>query len=211
MANNLLIIGAGGHGKVVGESAAKMGHWSEIAFLDDKFPSLNSILNWSVVGNLQQVEELRSKYSDCVVAIGDNTFRLELIKKCLKLGYSLPSITHPSSLISPFVSLGEGCVAFARTVVNPDSKIDDGCILNTGVIVDHDCVLEEGVHLASGVTLAGGVRVGRESLIGVGASVTPYTVIGKNVIVAAGSVVTKDIGNNVLVAGVPAKVIKNHE
>ena len=211
MANNLLIIGAGGHGKVVAESAAKMGRWSEIAFLDDKFPSLNSILNWSVIGTLQQMEELQSKYSDCVVAIGDNAFRLKLIKKCLKLGYSLPSIIHPSSFISSFVSLGAGCVAFARTVVNPDSRIDDGCILNTGVIVDHDCVLGEGVHLASGVSLAGGVCIGRESLIGVGASVNPYTVIGENVIVAAGSVVTKNVGNNVMVAGVPAKVIKNHE
>ena len=211
MANKLLIVGAGGHGKVVAEAAAKMGGWSAIAFLDDKAPPLSAIHDWPVLGPLEQAEELFPEYPDCAVAIGDNALRLELLKKYLKLGYSLPPIIHPESSVGTFVSLGVGCVVFARTVINPDSNIGDGCILNTGVIVDHDCDLGEGVHLAPGVNLAGGVCVGRRSLIGIGSSVIPQIVIGENVIVAAGSVVTKDIGDNCMVAGVPAKVIKNHE
>ena len=211
MTNKLLIVGAGGHGKVVAEAAAKMGDWSAIAFLDDKFPSVNAIRDWPVLGTLEQVEELFPEYSGCAVAIGDSSLRLELVKKYLKLGYSLPSIIHPASSVSSFVSLGAGCVVCAKAVINPDSKIGDGCILNTGVIVDHDCELGEGVHLAPGVNLAGGVCVGHRSLIGVGSSVIPQIKIGENVIVAAGSVVIQNIDDNCTVAGVPAKVIKKYE
>ena len=211
MANKLLIVGAGGHGKVVADTALMSGNWSEIAFLDDKYPLLNSIHDWPVLGTLNEVEEFSLEYSDCVVAIGSSSLRMELIKKYLKRGYSLPAIIHPASSVSSFVSLGAGCVVFAKTVINSDSKIGDGCILNTGVIVDHDCELGEGVHLAPGVNLAGGVCIGHRSLMGVGSSVIPQIVIGQNVIAAAGSVVTQDIGDNCTVAGVPAKVIKNHE
>jgi sugar O-acyltransferase (sialic acid O-acetyltransferase NeuD family) len=207
MSNGLLIIGAGGHGKVVADAARQQGKWARLAFLDDNPRLAGPILGLPLLGGSQAAAGLRREYADVVVAIGNADRRLGLIEELGRQGFELPVIQHPSASISPFATLQEGCVVFAQSAINADTVLGRGCIVNTGATVDHDCILADGVHVSPGAHLAGGVRVGRSSWIGIGACVRENIVVGDGVTVAAGAAVIADIENKLTVAGVPAAAI----
>lgn len=209
--NSLLILGAGGHGKVVADTAAATGHWDKIAFLDDRHPALATVLDWPVIGSLEEAKKFLPEYDGFCVAIGNNELRIKLLKLYLDLGFSAPSLVHPTAYISPSASLGPGCVVFTQGALNAEAQVAAGGIINTGASVDHDCTLNEGVHLCPGVRLAGEVKVGRQTTLGTNVAVIPQINIGSHVMVGAGSVVVTDIPDHSTAAGVPAKVIKDNE
>ena len=191
--SKLIIIGAGGHGKVVADAANR-----DCVFLDD-----NQELN-DAVGSIDQLSEIQNDGDEVVVAIGDNKKRLEVLSGISRIA----TIIHPSAVISTSASMGEGTVVFANVVVNVTVVIGKGCILNTASSVDHDCVLGDGVHISPGAHLGGEVVVGDCSWVGIGASVKHGVTIGKNVIVGAGAAVVSDIPDGVTFVGVPAKELK---
>ena len=203
--NQLLIIGAGGHGKVVAETALASGEWDSIAFLDDVFPSQKSVLSWPLLGTLDDANGLIKEYPDLAVAIGRNNLRLQLINRFSSLGFNLPNIIHPTALVSPSVKLEKGIVIFPKAVINAESHLGSGCIINTSSTIDHDSVLGDGVHVCPGVNMAGEVSVGEGSLIGIGSSIIQQIQIGSNTVIGAGSVVVSDIGDNVTAFGNPAR------
>ena len=209
--SSLLILGAGGHGKVAADTAAATGQWKQIAFLDDRHPSLKTVLDWPVLGRLEEAKQILPKHDGFCVALGDNKLRTKLLKLYLDQGFTAPCIVHPTAYISPSADLGPGCVVFAQGAVNPETRIGEGGIINTGASVDHDCALGEGVHLCPGVRLAGEVHIGQQTTLGTGTVVIPQIRIGSHVMVGAGSVVVTDIPDHSTAAGVPAKPIKNHE
>lgn len=208
--NDLLIIGAGGHGKVVADTAIETGKWNDIAFLDDRWNSLKSVLSLPVMGPLNIITEMKSRFSEIAVAVGDSLLRIELLKKYELLGFSLARIIHPTAFISRHAVIYPGCVVFAQGVVNAGAVIGFGSIINTGSVVEHDCILGEGVHICPGVKLAGQVSIGKHSWIGIGSSVIQQVSIGENVMVGAGTVVIDNVSDNVTVAGVPGRVIKQN-
>ena len=207
----LLIIGAGGHGKVVADSALEQGDWERIAFLDDLYPELTEVLGWPVLGKVSDAERYMNDYPDMVIAVGNNQRRMELLDTVRELAFGLPVICHPSAVISHTAIIGPGCVMFANSVVNPDARLGDGCIVNTGATIDHDCVLADGVHVSPGAHLGGAVVVGRTSWIGIGASVRELTVIGERVLVGAGAAVVGDVPDGVTVTGVPAEIARTSQ
>lgn len=150
--SSLLILGAGGHGRVVAETAELEGRWKQIAFLDDKAdePSVN---NFDIVGKLSDVENLTDQFKAAFVAIGNNELRMEWINKLLDLGYEVPVLIHPRSIISKYCTLGAGTVVLAGAVVNVNANVGKGCIVNVNACVDHDCVIENGVHVMSGAVV----------------------------------------------------------
>jgi sugar O-acyltransferase (sialic acid O-acetyltransferase NeuD family) len=205
MTGSLLVIGAGGHGRVVADAAEVSGCWSEIAFLDDRHPGLGSSGRWPVIGTLEGSAALAGNWGDCVVAIGDNTVRLESQAKMRSLGLTVTTVIHPSAQIASDVVLGEGSVVFANAVINTGSVLGSACIVNTGSTVDHDCLLGDGVHISPGVNLAGNVEVGARCWVGIGATVIHGCAIGDGVMIAAGAVVTNNIDSGLTVAGIPAR------
>lgn len=211
--SSILIIGAGGHGKVVADTVQEIGRWSKIAFLDDKYPKITSVIKCPVLGTLDQISSFLAQFSDVHVAIGNNQKRVELIRKYLQMGFACPSIVHPRAFVSAHSTLDDGCMVIAQAAVNAGSKIGIGCVVNTGSSVGHDCYLGNGVHVAPGARLGGNVTVGDYCWVGIGSSVVQGKTIGDNVFVAAGAAVHKDIKSNVMVSGVPAKVKKewDHE
>ncbi|MDQ6960748.1 MAG: acetyltransferase [Mariprofundaceae bacterium] len=211
MISSLLIVGAGGHGKVVAETAEAMGVWEKIAFLDDRCEELDGTLRWSVLGAVGDAKTLQPEYADAVVAVGDADMRLKLIKQLAVESFHLPVLIHPAAWVSPSVRLGEGSVVFAQAAVNADTHIGLGIIVNTGATVDHDCVIGDGVHICPGAHLGGGVSVGRASWIGIGASVIQQIRIGANVTVGAGAVVVADVSDDVTAAGVPARILSGRK
>ncbi len=209
MMNNqqLLIIGAGGHAKVVADCAQLMQQFSAIALLDDRYPDHTQLLEFPIIGPISELTQLSAHYSHVAVALGDNRKRVQLLQECQKLGFKLPILVHPSAVVSPYAQIEAGTVVFATAVVHAEAKVGFGNIINTGAVVEHDVCLGEGVHLAPQVGLAGGASVGDLSWIGIGASVLGSVQIGCEVTVGAGSVVTQDIPDKATVVGVPAKAI----
>ena len=193
--NKLLIIGAGGHGKVVADTAEASGY-SNIVFLDQSWPEQVENGRWKVAG--------KPKQSDVTMfcAVGKNDIRAHIFEE-YHLNNS-PVLIHPSAILSPTVKMGPGALVVAGSVVNADTSIGRGAILNTACSLDHDCMIGDFVHVSPGAHLAGGVRVGDGTWIGIGAIVREGVRIGKNVIVAAGAAVVCDIEDGVRVGGVPA-------
>ena len=205
MPRSLLIVGAGGHGRVVADAAQLSGAWERIAFVDDQYPELKKILNWPVIGSLSDLDRLAGTWTEVVVAIGGNATRLDLIRDIKNYKYDLTCVIHPSAQIAKDVKIGDGTVIFANAVINTGSVVKDGCIINTAATVDHDNRIGIGTHISPGVHLAGNVNIGDRSWIGIGASVIHGCTVGNDVIVGAGAVVTNDLDSGITVVGVPAR------
>lgn len=203
--NSLLILGAGGHGKVVADAALATGEWREIAFLDDRVATIGLVLDLSVIGEIDALTSFTARFSHAVVAVGDARRRLQLIDDLARNGYAVPVIVHPRATISAFAKLASGTVVMAGAVVNPDVAIGSGVIINTGACVDHDCRLGNGVHICTAASLAGNVAVHDRSWIGIGACVKQGVTIGHDVMVGAGATVTEDVPDGLRVVGTPAR------
>jgi len=204
---DIIVLGASGHAKVVIDLIEKQEQFQIIGLIDDD-PTLNGqeIYGYKVLGDKEELENQSCK--QCVIAIGDNQVRNDLEYWLEINGFVLvKSISHPSSQLARGVSIGNGSVVMAGSVVNSDTNIARNTIINTGATIDHDCNIGNAVHIAPGATICGGVTVGDLTLIGAGAVIHPNVKVGKNVIVGAGATVLKDIADNVSVVGTPAKVI----
>ena len=205
----LLILAAGGHAKVVAETALASGVASSVAFLDDR--SLPPVLGWPVLGPLDQALEpsAQERFTAAAVAIGHPATRMRWIAKLQAVGYQLPLLVHPSAWISPSAHIGPGSVVFAQAAIQAQAVIGIGAILNTGCSVDHDAELSDAVHICPGAHMAGEVKVGARSWIGIGASVIQKVCIGSDVTVGAGTVVIRNLPDGVTAVGAPARVLSS--
>ncbi len=204
MKPKLLIIGAGGHGLVVADAALEQELWSEIAFLDDEVNGELLMPKCKVIGETADARGLHGEYNDLFVAIGDNKCRLKLINEFMSIGFNIPIIKHPSSVVCANAEIGSGSFLAANSVVGVGSKLGKGCIINTGATVDHENILSDGVHVSPGAHLGGGVHVGNCTWIGIGASVREQITIGNDVIVGAGAAVVNNVEDKQQMLGVPA-------
>lgn len=204
------ILGASGHGKVVGEIAELIGYHN-IAFYDDCWPNLTSVEHWPVLGDTTALLTKASEYDLTVIAIGNNATRCAKQRELSQCGANCDVIVHPSAVISEYANISAGTVVMANAVVNPFSYIGMSCIINTGSSVDHDCNLADGVHISPGANLAGGVEIGENSWIGIGSQIKQRVVIGRDVIVGAGSTVIKNVPNFQTVVGSPAHAFSNQK
>ncbi|MDJ0911027.1 MAG: acetyltransferase [Woeseiaceae bacterium] len=201
----LLVIGAGGHGIVVADAASMTDNWSDIAFVDDRFPDLKKVATWPVVGTVDSLNQLAADYDAAVVAIGNPKVRIALMRKASRAGLSIATIVHPSAVVSRLAHIGGGTVLLANAVVNARAILGEGCIVNTAATVDHDCRIANGAHIAPGAHLAADVFVGERSWIGAGCAVREQTHVGNDVMVGAGAAVVSSVADKSTVAGVPAK------
>ena len=191
MTKNIAIIGAGGHGKVVGEIAL-LNQYKVINFFDDKVNDIKKF-PFTIFGSLDYLKDHLKDYDAYFVAIGENRIRSNIIEWLKKQKMNIVSLTHPRSTISQFSSLEIGTCVMANAVINPGTLIKEGAIINTSASVDHDCIIEDFAHISPNCSLSGSVRVGKFSHLGTGTSVHPGIHIGNNVKTAVGSKVFKNI------------------
>jgi sugar O-acyltransferase (sialic acid O-acetyltransferase NeuD family) len=203
--SSLLVLGAGGHGRVVADAALSMRQWDLIAFADDRLEASARPLGLEVVGALADFERLSLRFDCVALGVGDNRTRLALYSRCLQAKRVLPPVVHASAAVSAYASIAPGSVVFAQAAINAGAALGAACIVNTGATVDHDCVLGEGVHVSPGANLAGNVAVGARSWIGIGACVRQGIRIAEDATVGAGSVVVADVAAGATVFGVPAR------
>jgi len=199
----LAIVGAGGHGNVVAETAKLMG-WKKFFFYDDNENIRFDKKNYR--GVLNSIFNDDEKISEIIIAIGDNNIRVNIyniLKKKFKNKFA--KIIHPKSIIAKSVKIEGNCFIGTNTVINSNSYIYHSSIINTSVTLDHDCICNYGVHLSPGVIIGGKVVIKNKTWIGLGSKIINNIKIGSNVIIGAGSVVVKNIKDNKRVMGVPAR------
>jgi len=218
----LILIGGGGHAKVVVDCAESTG-WRIVGFVDDsQSPSLASsgYQHRGQVKELARVLESFGKEQPCMFnAIGANAVRKEVteasmqqVRLAVEVGNldseGVAIVVHHSAVVSPTPTLGCGTLVGPSAVVNASSQVKEWVIINSGAIVEHDCVIGAFAHVAPGAVLGGAVRVGGGTMVGLGARVLPGVQIGERVIVGAGAVVCEDVGDGVTVCGVPARMMR---
>ena len=199
MKKNLMIIGAGGHGRVVADLAEQLGRYDKVLFLDDGEP-----VGGRIVGGLDACGRFLSD-SEFFVAIGSNTTRERIFAALVARGAEIATLIHPFSAVSSGASLGAGTLVMAGAVVQTGAVLGKGVIVNTGATVDHDCCIADFCHVAVGAHLAGTVSVGARTIIGAGAAAINNVVIPADTAIGAGAVVVKDIKESGTYVGVPAR------
>lgn len=205
MKDKLIIIGASGHGRVVADIALKMNKWKKIAFLDDD-ENLQSSMGIEIVGKTLDTFKY-IKHCDMLVGIGNNITREHIQEKLEAEGASIPVLIHPEAVIGAQVELGAGTVVMARVVINCCTRIGKGSIINTGATIDHDNFIEDYVHISPGVHIAGTVKIGKGSWLGIGSIVSNNVKIISECKIGAGAVVVKNITEPGVYVGTPARKI----
>lgn len=205
--------GASGHAKVLREFIASTGH-ELVALFDNEVGVTPPFVDVPVHCGRAGFEEWRKKTGATpaafLVAIGGDKGRdrLEIQNFLASRGLIPLTVTHPTAFVATSAAIGCGSQILALSAVAAEARLGEGCIINTRASVDHECVLGCGVHIAPGATLAGCVKVGDFSMVGAGAVVLPRITIGKNAVIGAGAVVTKDVPDNKVVFGNPARIMR---
>lgn len=202
--SKLVIVGAGGHGKVLAD--ALMAGGKVVTGFVDTDPTLHGghVFGIRVLGG-DDALEAGWHLVNGIGSVGSTQARRRIDRLFAGRGFQFQTVVHPGAILAREVFLGEGCQILAGAVLQPDVVLGRAVIVNTKASVDHDCHLADFVHVAPGATLSGGVQVGEGSHIGTGAVVIEGIRIGAGCVVAAGAVVVEDVPDGTLVAGVPAK------
>jgi len=212
----VLLIGAGGHCKVVLDVLLQNKNYSIIGIIDLKKNIGSRIFDIGVIGDDNGLKKyFKRGIKHCFITIGSTgnpEKRIKIYKFVKEIGYNLINVISSNSIISNFASIGEGCYFAPGSIINADSVLGNNCIVNTGAKIDHDCLIGDNIHISPGVTLSAGVKIGNATHVGTGSSIIQYVTIGNNTLIGAGSVVTKDIPSNVIAYGNPCKIIRKiHE
>jgi acetyltransferase EpsM len=210
----VVIWGASGFALVISDILYLRQEFELVGYLDDVNPERkgSKFGNSIVLGGREQLEELaKAGIKNIILGFGDCKGRLTLTSLLKSKGFSLLSAIHPNATISKDAQLGKGVMVGAGVVIDPFVTIGEGCVINRGSLIGHESNIQDCVNIAPGVNVGGRVNIGKGTFLGIGSTVINKIKIGSNVVVGAGSVVVKDIPDNVVVYGVPAKVIKNVE
>jgi len=207
----LIILGAGGHAKVLID--ALLASSAVIAGIVDPDPALvgTKVLGIPVLGGDDIVNEYPSseiRLVNGLGSVGHPLRRKQLFDQFKQMGYTFATVVHPSAVIARDVVLGEGVQVMAGAIIQPGCRIGSNVIINTKASIDHDSIIGDHAHIAPGVTLSGTVMVGSTSHIGTGATIIQGISIGTVCLVAAGAVVISDVPDGRTVVGVPAKVVQ---
>lgn len=196
MNKGIILIGAGGHAKVIAELIEESG--GTIEQIVDADLSISEVMGYPVTVEIPKDRPM-------IIAIGNNTIRKRVADE--NQG-AFVTASHPSANISKRSNIGDGTVIMAGVSINSGTTIGKHCIINTNASVDHDCVIADFVHISPNAALAGNVTVGEGSHIGIGSSVIQGIHIGKWVTIGAGAVIIENIPDHAVVVGVPGKIIK---
>ncbi|MDB2384593.1 hypothetical protein N9V90_01985 [Endozoicomonas sp.] len=136
-----MILGAGGHARVLADTALTTKQWDSVAFLDDQYPELSSMNGWPVIGRISEAASYVEEYPEMALGLGveHDSLRLKLLVAISQAGARFPAIIHPAATVSALATVREGSVVFAGSVININTRVGTACIINTHASIDHDC------------------------------------------------------------------------
>lgn len=209
---DIIILGRGGHAKVVIEIIEETDLYNIIGITDISIDEATSYRGYPILGD-DDVLSVYFKKGIKNVAIGlggyrNNNNRKEVFKKVKLIGFNIPVLIHPTAVISKTVILDEGCVIFQGVNINTDVKIGKNNIIATGANIDHETSLGDHVLISAGVTIGGNVEIEEEVLCALGSNIISGVRINRNIVVGAGAVVVNDLIEKGTYLGCPAKLMK---
>jgi UDP-perosamine 4-acetyltransferase len=209
----MVIAGAGGHAAVLLEAIRTEGLWTVAALTDPLVRG--ELAGVPIVGGDEELEALyRKGVRGGIVGVGSigaASIRIRLFEELGRIGFERPVVRHARSVVSETARLGGGTMVFACAVVNAGAEVGQNVIVNTAAVVEHGCRVGDHAHLAPRCVLGGDVEVGAEAHVGMGAVVLERRRIGRGAVVGAGAVVTRDVPDGTVVAGVPARILREVE
>lgn len=212
MNKKILLIGGGGHCKSVLDSLLELNKYLEVGIIEKKENIGSSVLGVPVVGcddDLPTLFDNGYKYAFVTVgSIGNPSLRIKLYNILSEIGYVIPSIIDSSAKVSKYSKIEQGVFIGKQSLVNAGSLIQKGAIINSGTIIEHDCQVGAFTHIAPGAVLGGEVTVGDNSHIGSNVTIRQQVNIGSNSIIGMGSVVLKNIEDNIMAYGNPCREVK---
>lgn len=176
----LLLVGAGGLGRVVSE-LARLDY--DCAFIDDGIDKGSIVCDIEVIGNTTNLEELFSTYKNIVITIGDNLIRKRIYEQASKIGYSFPNLTHPSAYISPYANIGKGCVILNNVCIQNGSSVGDLVLLNVGVEIHHDSFVDDFSLIYTNSVVRTYAKVGKCVKIGSNTTICNNAIVDDNTVV----------------------------
>ena len=203
-ASTLVILGAGGHGRVIADAALLQGSWARVVATDADPARWAGELLPGV--QLMTLEEARALDAQLHIAIGRAEARAR--EAAAWSHRTLAAVVHPQASVSTFSEVGAGSFIAAQAVVAPRARIGACVIVTHAAVVDHDCEVGDCTHIAPQAALGGGVKIGARVLLGSGARVLPGLTICDDVSIGAGAVVIAPITEPGVYAGVPARRIR---
>ena len=204
MNKEVIIIGAGGHGKVIADIVRRCGD-TPLGFLDDGEAPPPEIAGIPLLGKVSDY----AKYPNAFFVIGIGSFSVREALAQRLCGVRWYTAIHPSAVVSELdTQIGVGSVVMANAVVNPSASIGEHCILNTSAVVEHDNRIGDFAHISVGAKLGGTVSIGRHTWVGIGATVSNNISVCDRCVIGAGAVVIRDIKESGTYVGVPARKIK---
>jgi len=203
----LLVIGGGGHGRVVAEAAHLSGHFPRLLVVDP-----HASENWSLslcqCVKSEADADVRPQEWRFIAAVGDPLLRQRLFEEYLAKGFVPVTVIHPRAIVSPSAQLGRGVAVCAGAVVATLARIGDGVIVNHNAVAEHDSEVAPFAHLAPGAVLAGGAYLGEKAFLGASASVRHGKRVGAGIIIGNGAAVAADILEPGVYTGTPARLLK---
>lgn len=198
----MALAGGGGHALVVADAILQAGGDIAGVYDDASVPHACAALGLAHLGT---IADMTNAGISVHLAVGDLAARARILESLARTGVEWVSVISPWALVARGTQIAKGVFVAHRAVVNPLARVGAHAIINTGAIVEHECEIGENAHVAPGAVLGGNVRIGSGTLIGLGARVLPGIKVGSSCTVGAGAVVTRDVADNTVVAGVPAR------
>lgn len=208
----VIVIGAGGHGRVIADALLMSGR-IVIGFLE-----VNLDLHGKIIDEMKVLggDDLLSEYSPDAINLANGIgstvsteARRTVYERLKRGGYRFETVCHPSAIIARSAQICSGVQIMAGAVIQPGAIVGENTIINTGAVVDHGCIIGKHCHVAPGAVLSGDVHIGNGCHIGVHACVIQGLRVGDKAMMAAGAVVTRDVAPGAHVAGVPARIMEN--
>lgn len=206
----LLLIGGGGHCKVIIDTLHKQSAFQIEGIIDIQEKKNQMIAGIPIIGTDEDLPLFYQKgIRHVFISLGSiepKSNRAKLALKAKKIGFVFPNIISPNAKLAKDIKLGYGNFIGPMAVINPQAQLGNHCIINTGAIIEHDCIIEDFVHIAPGAILSGGITIQKQSHIGTGSCIKQGVIIGPHTLIGIGSVVVQNMPGHVCAFGNPCKI-----
>jgi sugar O-acyltransferase (sialic acid O-acetyltransferase NeuD family) len=186
----IILIGAGGHCKSCIDIIEMIEGYHVAGIIERKGSTVKEVLGYSVIGNDEDLADLRKKYDFAFVTVGQirsSELKVNLFDQLKNLTFEQPSLVSPLAHVSKHATVGVGTIIMHHALVNAAVKIGENCIINSKVLIEHDTVINDHCHISTGAIVNGSVIVGEKTFIGSNATIKHGVSISSQSFIKAGS------------------------